>query len=135
PLFRSNANQPTVAVDRTVTASITKSDADVQKPLPHGADRNLFGNHRSVRFPKAPGWRACPPLSFYGAGYGRPESVGQLFLLTRCSRAASKRGLDCGGDVIGEEEIRPGINPGPSGSCRQRGHPPKAPPRKRQDKE
>ena len=41
----NNANQPTVAVDRTVTASITKSDADVQKPLPHGADRNLFGNH------------------------------------------------------------------------------------------
>ena len=41
----NNANQPTVAVDRTVTASSTKSDADVQKRLPQGADRDLFGNH------------------------------------------------------------------------------------------
>ncbi|RRH93539.1 DUF680 domain-containing protein [Mesorhizobium tamadayense] len=41
----NNANQPTVAVDRTVTALITKINANVQKPLTQGADRNLFGNH------------------------------------------------------------------------------------------
>jgi len=41
----NNANQPAAAVDSTVTASITKSDAIVQKQQTQGADRNLFGNH------------------------------------------------------------------------------------------
>jgi hypothetical protein len=41
----ANANPPAVTIDRTVTASITKSDADVQKPVVQGANRDLFGNH------------------------------------------------------------------------------------------
>ncbi|RJT34310.1 DUF680 domain-containing protein [Mesorhizobium waimense] len=40
----ANANQPAASVDSTVTASIKKSDASVQKPVTQGADRNLFGN-------------------------------------------------------------------------------------------
>ncbi|UVK37925.1 DUF680 domain-containing protein [Mesorhizobium sp. AR10] len=41
----NNANQPSAAVDTTMTASTKTSDASVQKPLIQGADRNLFGNH------------------------------------------------------------------------------------------
>jgi cytoskeletal protein RodZ len=41
----TNANQPTVTIDRTVTTSITKSDVDVRKPDTQGANRDLFGNH------------------------------------------------------------------------------------------
>jgi hypothetical protein len=37
-----NVDQPTVAVDHSVTASIPKADAPVEKSF--GADRNLFGN-------------------------------------------------------------------------------------------
>ena len=33
----ANANQP--------AASVKKSDANVQKPVTQGADRDLFGNH------------------------------------------------------------------------------------------
>jgi uncharacterized protein DUF680 len=40
----NNANQPAASVDSTVTASIRKSDASVQKPVTQGADRDLFGN-------------------------------------------------------------------------------------------
>ncbi len=40
-----NANQPAASVDTSYTASIKKSDANVQKPAAQqGADRNLFGN-------------------------------------------------------------------------------------------
>ena len=38
-------NPPAVAVDTTVTTSIERSDAPVQKPQIQGADHNLFGNH------------------------------------------------------------------------------------------
>ena len=41
----ANANQPAASVDTSITASIKKSDADVQKPVVTGADHNLFGNH------------------------------------------------------------------------------------------
>ncbi|MBZ9851646.1 DUF680 domain-containing protein [Mesorhizobium sp. CA14] len=41
----ANANQPAVTIDRTVTTSIAKSDADVQRPVVQGTDHNLFGNH------------------------------------------------------------------------------------------
>jgi hypothetical protein len=43
----SDANQPAVPVasaDRTMTTSIQKSDATVQKPVTHGSNRDLFGN-------------------------------------------------------------------------------------------
>lgn len=40
----ANANQP-VTTDRTVTASIAKSDADIHKPVVQGANHDLFGNH------------------------------------------------------------------------------------------
>ncbi|SFO69470.1 Protein of unknown function [Mesorhizobium sp. NFR06] len=44
--YRSaNANQPAASVDTSFTASIKKSDANVQKPLTQGSDRDLFGNH------------------------------------------------------------------------------------------
>lgn len=39
----ANANQPSVAIDHSVTASISKSTVSVQAS--QGADRNLFGNH------------------------------------------------------------------------------------------
>lgn len=41
----ANANQPAVTIDRTVTASIAKSDADIHKPIVQGANHDLFGNH------------------------------------------------------------------------------------------
>ncbi|MBN9256634.1 MULTISPECIES: DUF680 domain-containing protein [unclassified Mesorhizobium] len=45
----NNVNQPAVTapanVDATVTGSIQKSAAQVQKPVTQGADRDLFGNH------------------------------------------------------------------------------------------
>ncbi|MBZ9821543.1 DUF680 domain-containing protein [Mesorhizobium sp. CA4] len=41
----ADANQPAVTIDRTVTTSIAKSDADVRRPVVQGADHNLFGNH------------------------------------------------------------------------------------------
>ncbi|AZO15697.1 MULTISPECIES: DUF680 domain-containing protein [unclassified Mesorhizobium] len=41
----ANANQPAASVDTSSTASVKKSDANVQKPLTQGADRNLFGSH------------------------------------------------------------------------------------------
>ncbi|AZO08902.1 MULTISPECIES: DUF680 domain-containing protein [unclassified Mesorhizobium] len=40
----ANANPPAASVDSTITAS-TRSDANVQKPVTQGADRDLFGNH------------------------------------------------------------------------------------------
>jgi hypothetical protein len=44
--YRSaNANQPAASVDTSFTASIKKPDANVQKPLTQGSDRDLFGNH------------------------------------------------------------------------------------------
>jgi len=44
--YRSaNANQPAASVDTSFTASIKKSDANVQKPRTQGSDRDLFGNH------------------------------------------------------------------------------------------
>ena len=39
----ANANQPAASVDTSTTASM-KSDANVQKAVVQGADRNLFGN-------------------------------------------------------------------------------------------
>ncbi|WP_027165619.1 DUF680 domain-containing protein [Mesorhizobium sp. WSM3224] len=42
---RANANQPTVTIDRTATASTTKSNTDVGTPVVQGTDHNLFGNH------------------------------------------------------------------------------------------
>ncbi|MBZ9661054.1 DUF680 domain-containing protein [Mesorhizobium sp. ESP-6-4] len=41
----ANAKQPAVTIDRTVTTSIAKSDADVRRPVVQGTDHNLFGNH------------------------------------------------------------------------------------------
>ncbi|TGQ12117.1 MULTISPECIES: DUF680 domain-containing protein [unclassified Mesorhizobium] len=41
----ANANQPAASVDTSFTAAVKKSDADVQKPLTQGADRDLFGSH------------------------------------------------------------------------------------------
>ena len=41
----ANANQPAASVDTSYTASVKKSDANVQKPVTQGADRDLFGNH------------------------------------------------------------------------------------------
>jgi len=41
----ANANQPAVTIDRTVTASITKSDTDAHKPAVQGTKHDLFGNH------------------------------------------------------------------------------------------
>ncbi|MET3590910.1 MULTISPECIES: DUF680 domain-containing protein [Mesorhizobium] len=41
----ANANQPAASVDSSYTASVKKSDANVQKPLTQGSDRDLFGNH------------------------------------------------------------------------------------------
>jgi hypothetical protein len=41
----ANANQPAASVDTSYTASIKKSDADVQKPVVQGANHDLFGNH------------------------------------------------------------------------------------------
>jgi hypothetical protein len=41
----ANANQPAASVDTSFTASVKKSDGNVQKPLTQGADRNLFGSH------------------------------------------------------------------------------------------
>ncbi|MEW6630029.1 MAG: DUF680 domain-containing protein [Pseudomonadota bacterium] len=41
----NSANQPAAAVDTSSTASIHKSQADVQKPAAQGADRNLWGNN------------------------------------------------------------------------------------------
>jgi hypothetical protein len=41
----ANANQPAASVDASFTASVKKSDANVQKPLTQGADRDLFGSH------------------------------------------------------------------------------------------
>lgn len=40
----ANANQPAASVDSTVTASVKKSDASVQRPVVQGSDRTLFGN-------------------------------------------------------------------------------------------
>lgn len=40
----ANANQPAASVDTSSTASITKSDAGVQKPVVTGANHDLFGN-------------------------------------------------------------------------------------------
>ena len=40
----ANANQPAASVDTSFTASVKKSDANVQKPLTQGADHDLFGN-------------------------------------------------------------------------------------------
>lgn len=39
----TSANQPAASVDTSYTASIKKSDTNVQKPVTQGADRNLFG--------------------------------------------------------------------------------------------
>ncbi|MDG4896301.1 DUF680 domain-containing protein [Mesorhizobium sp. WSM4976] len=41
----ANANQPAASVDTSSTASIKKSDPDVQKPVVQGANHDLFGNH------------------------------------------------------------------------------------------
>ncbi|CDX41100.1 conserved exported hypothetical protein [Mesorhizobium sp. SOD10] len=42
----ANANQPAVTIDRTVTTSITKSDADVRRPVAaQSTNHDLFGNH------------------------------------------------------------------------------------------
>ncbi|MDX8531448.1 DUF680 domain-containing protein [Mesorhizobium sp. VK25A] len=41
----TNASQPAIAIDRTVTTSINKSDMDAQKPVTQGANHDLFGNH------------------------------------------------------------------------------------------
>jgi len=41
----ANANQAAASVDTSYTASVKKSDANVQKPVTQGADRDLFGNH------------------------------------------------------------------------------------------
>ncbi|MDX8460727.1 DUF680 domain-containing protein [Mesorhizobium humile] len=40
----NEANRPAASVDTSSTASITKSDADVQKPVVTGANHDLFGN-------------------------------------------------------------------------------------------
>jgi hypothetical protein len=40
---RDHANQSAVAVDHSVTASISKSTVAAQAQAPQGADRNLFG--------------------------------------------------------------------------------------------
>ncbi|TIQ34465.1 MAG: DUF680 domain-containing protein [Mesorhizobium sp.] len=40
----AGANQPAAPVDTSYTASVKKPDANVQKPVAQGADRNLFGN-------------------------------------------------------------------------------------------
>ncbi|MDG4909943.1 DUF680 domain-containing protein [Mesorhizobium sp. WSM4898] len=41
----ANAHQPAASVDTSYTSSVKKSDANVQKPVTQGADRDLFGNH------------------------------------------------------------------------------------------
>ena len=41
----ANANPPATTIDRTVTASITKSGADVHKSVVQGANHDLFGSH------------------------------------------------------------------------------------------
>ncbi|UCI06551.1 DUF680 domain-containing protein [Mesorhizobium sp. B1-1-8] len=41
----ANANRPAASADTSFTASIKKSDANVQNPVVQGSDRDLFGNH------------------------------------------------------------------------------------------
>ena len=41
----ANANQLVTTIDRTVTASVAKSDADIHEPVVQGANHDLFGNH------------------------------------------------------------------------------------------
>ncbi|WP_296742619.1 DUF680 domain-containing protein [Mesorhizobium sp.] len=40
----ASANRPAASVDTSNTASIGKSDANIQTPATLGADRNLFGH-------------------------------------------------------------------------------------------
>jgi hypothetical protein len=40
-----SANANAANIDNSYTASISKSDAPVQKPVTQGSDRDLFGNH------------------------------------------------------------------------------------------
>ena len=41
----SNVNQHFASIDTMITTSISKPDVRVQKVMPLGSDRDLFGNH------------------------------------------------------------------------------------------
>jgi hypothetical protein len=41
----NSANTNAANIDNSYTASISKADAPVQKPVTQGSDRDLFGNH------------------------------------------------------------------------------------------